>query len=401
MKLSSHGHPFGSDPVSGSSGPLTDDELARYARQVRLADVGPEGQARLRCASVLIVGAGGLGSPAAMYLAAAGVGRIGIADGDRVDVSNLHRQLLHTTGAVGMPKVASARETIGAINPHVRVDEIGERVSSENALDLMMAYDIVIDGTDNFPTRYLLNDASVLTGRPLVYGSVDRFDGQVSVFATKRGPCYRCLFPRPPEPGSVQNCAETGVLGVLPGLIGTLQATEALKLILGLGEPLVGLLLLVDALAMRFRTIGVERDPECPACGTHAISELIDYDAFCEGGSIEAADERHGANEPSITPIELETALNRGDSLVVIDVREPIEWRIARIPTARLIPLATLTTDPPDLDRDSDIVVYCHHGTRSAAAVHTLVAAGFTQVRNLVGGIDRWSREVDPSVRRY
>jgi adenylyltransferase/sulfurtransferase len=402
MKLSPHGPPLESDPHVRSSGSLTDDEVARYARQIRLADVGLEGQARLRAASVLIVGAGGLGSPAAMYLAAAGVGRIGIADGDRVDVSNLHRQLLHATGDVGMPKAASARETIGAINPHVRVDAIGERVSAENALDLVTAYDVVIDGTDNFPTRYLLNDASVLTGRPLVYGSVDRFEGQVSVFATERGPCYRCLFPRPPEPGSVQNCAEAGVLGVLPGLIGTLQATEALKLILGLGEPLVGRLLLVDTLAVRFRTIGVERDPECPACGTHEIRELIDYDAFCAGGSIDGAEEGHGADGPGeITPTELASALNRGDSLVVVDVREPLEWRIARIPTARLIPLAALMAAPPDLDRHADIVVYCHHGTRSAAAAHALVAAGFTRVRNLAGGIDRWSREVDPGVRRY
>lgn len=402
MKFSPHGHRLHSDPLAGASGSLTDDELARYARQIRLADIGPDGQAQLRAASVLIVGAGGLGSPAAMYLAAAGIGRIGIADGDRVDVSNLHRQLLHTTADVGMPKAASARETVAAINPHVRVDAIEERVSAENALDLVASYDIVIDGTDNFPTRYLLNDACVLAGRPLVYGSVDRFEGQVSVFATERGPCYRCLFPRPPEPGSVQNCAEAGVLGVLPGLIGTLQATEALKLILAVGEPLVGRLLLVDTLGMRFRTIGVERDPECPACGTHEIRELIDYDAFCAGGSIVGGNERHEADEPGeITPTELATALNRGESLVVIDVREPLEWRIARIPTARLIPLAALMAAPPDLDRNAEIVVYCHHGTRSAAAAHTLVAAGFTHVRNMVGGIDRWSREVDPGVRRY
>jgi adenylyltransferase/sulfurtransferase len=281
----------------------------------------------------------------------------------------------------------------------VRVDVIDERLTSENALDLVTAYDVIIDGTDNFPTRYLLNDACVLTGRPLVYGSVDRFEGQVSVFATEQGPCYRCLFPQPPKAGSVQNCAEAGVLGVLPGLIGTLQATEVLKLILGLGEPLIGRLLLVDTLAMRFRAIGVEKDPDCPACGTREIRALVDYEAFCAGEAVAASP---AVAEPGeISPAELSNSLNRGDSVVVIDVREAYEWQIGRIPTARLIPLGTLLVATPDLDRDSPVVVYCHHGARSAAAASALVDAGFTNVRNLVGGIDRWSREVDPAVRRY
>ena len=375
---------------------LDGDELARYARQIRLPQVGVDGQARLKAASVLIVGAGGLGSPAAMYLAAAGVGRIGIADGDRVDPSNLHRQLLHRSSDVGSAKTDSAQHTLATINPHVRVDAIGERVSRENALDLVTAYDVVIDGTDNFPTRYLLNDACVMTGRPLVYGSVDRFEGQVSVFATDSGPCYRCLFPRPPEPGTVQNCADAGVLGVLPGLIGTLQATETLKMILGLGDPLIGRLLLVDTLSMAFRVFSVERDPDCPVCGTGEIGELIDYDAFCAGPAQPAAP-RVG----EISPLELANLIGSGEPVVVIDVREPYEWQIGRIPTARLMPLRTLMAARPDIPSDADIVLYCHHGARSEAAANALVAAGYTRVRNLVGGIDRWSLEVDPTVRRY
>lgn len=402
MKLSLHSRSFNAGAHASSTGSLSDDELARYARQIRLPSLGVDGQLKLRDAAVLIVGAGGLGSPAAMYLAAAGVGRIGIADGDRVDTSNLHRQLLHRTDDVGSPKAVSARATIDEINPNVRVDAIGARVSAENALDLVTAYDVVIDGTDNFPTRYLLNDACVLTGRPLVYGSVDRFEGQVSVFASEHGPCYRCLFPRPPELGTVQNCADAGVLGVLPGLIGTLQATEALKLIVGLGDSLIGRLLIVDTLSMRFRTIGVDRDPTCPVCGTHEIRELIDYEAFCAGESSPSQPMTQKPTAPGvITPTELSDALNRGDSIVVIDVREPYEWQIGRIPTARLIPLSTLRAAASELDRNASIVVYCHHGSRSDAAARALASAGFADVRNLVGGIDRWSREVDPNVPRY
>jgi sulfur-carrier protein adenylyltransferase/sulfurtransferase len=375
--------------------PLEADELRRYARQIRLPSLGIDGQERLKRASVLIVGVGGLGSPAAMYLAAAGIGRIGVADADQVDVSNLHRQLLHRTDDIGSSKVDSARETLTGINPHVRVDVIGSRVSRENALDLVTAYDVVIDGTDNFPTRYLLNDACVMTGRPLIYGSVDRFEGQVSVFATERSPCYRCLFPTPPDPGTVQNCADAGVLGVLPGLVGTLQATEALKLILGLGESLEGRLLLVDTLSMRFRTIGIDRDPECPACGTHEIDLLDDYEEFCSGQQsiVQQVD--------TVLPEALATALAGGEDILLVDVREPFEWQVARLPNARLIPLGTFMTTVPDLPRDANIVVYCHHGQRSEMAARHLVSSGFTRVRNLTGGIDRWSRLVDPGVRRY
>jgi adenylyltransferase/sulfurtransferase len=402
MKFSSHSRLSKADALASSIRSLSDDELARYARQIRLPSLGVEGQLKLRNAAALIVGAGGLGSPAAMYLAAAGVGRLGIADGDRVDLSNLHRQLLHRTDDVGSSKTRSARATITAINPNVHVDVIGERVSAENALDLVGAYDVIIDGTDNFPTRYLLNDACVLTGRPLVYGSVDRFEGQVSVFASEHGPCYRCLFPGPPQPGTVQNCADAGVLGVLPGLIGTLQATEALKLIVGLGDPLIGRLLIVDTLTMRFRTIGVDKDPACPACGTHEIRELIDYEAFCAGEPVRSQPIRQQPAAPgTITPTELSAELSAGESIVVIDVREPYEWQIGRIPTARLIPLGTLLRAAPELDRNASIVVYCHHGSRSDAAARALISAGFANVRNLLGGIDRWSREVDASVRRY
>jgi len=403
MEFSSHRRsPDPDSPVTPSES-LTADELARYARQIRLPAVGIEGQQRLRDASVLIVGAGGLGSPAAMYLAAAGVGRIGIADGDRVDASNLHRQLLHRTGDIGAPKARSAQASIGEINPFVRVDAIGRRVSRDNALDLVTAHDVVIDGTDNFPTRYLLNDACVLAGRPLIYGSVDRFEGQVAVFATNGGPCYRCLFPEPPEAGSVQNCAEAGVLGVLPGLIGMLQATEALKVILGLGDPLTHRLLLVDTLSMRFRMVDVERDPSCPACGTREITELIDYDAFCgaEASRPAGATPAIASSPGELTPAELARALEAREPLRLIDVREPYEWQICRIPTAELIPLGTLLVAPPDVATDQRIVVYCHHGSRSEMAAHALVRAGFKDVRNLVGGIDRWSREVDPGVRRY
>jgi len=384
------------DPLEQALSPsLAGDELARYARQIRLPQLGVEGQAVLKRAAVLIVGAGGLGSPAAMYLAAAGVGRIGIADADRVEISNLHRQLLHRTSDVGAMKTESTRAALHAINPHVRVDAIAERVSSANALALVADYGVIIDGTDNFPTRYLLSDACVLTARPLVYGSVDRFEGQVSVFATGAGPCYRCLFPTPPDPGTVQNCADAGVLGVMPGLIGLLQATEALKLITGLGDSLAGRLLLVDALRMRFHTVTVERDAACPACGTRELDALIDYEQFCSPSM------PRSASVETILPHELSTLLNNGESIVIIDVRESYEWDMGKIPTARLMPLGTLPDAADSLDRNADVIVYCHHGARSEAAAHQLLAGGFQRVRNLTGGIDRWSREVDPRVRRY
>jgi adenylyltransferase/sulfurtransferase len=377
---------------------LDGQERHRYARQIRLPEVGEAGQARLKAASVLIVGAGGLGSPAAMYLAASGVGRLGIADADRVDTTNLQRQLLYGIADVGEKKTAAAAATLLSLNAALEVDSIDARVTSENALDLVSQYDIVIDGTDNFPTRYLLSDACVLANKPLVYGSVDRFAGQVSVFVANGGPCYRCLFPDPPEPGTVQNCADAGVLGVLPGLIGTAQATETLKLVLGVGEPLVGRLLMVDALRMEFRRITVERDPACPACGTREIRELIDYEAFCDGRNT-PMNER--AAIATITPRDLAAELANTNNLTLIDVREPYEWSLARIDGARLIPLGTLEGVLETIDPAADVVVYCHHGMRSEMAAYALRDAGIQRVRNLVGGIDRWSREVDPRVPRY
>jgi molybdopterin/thiamine biosynthesis adenylyltransferase/rhodanese-related sulfurtransferase len=374
---------------------LDPQELTRYSRQIRLPQVGASGQAALKDASVLIVGIGGLGSPAALYLAAAGVGRLGVADADVVDVTNLQRQILYGTEDVGKDKTAVAAATLASINPHIVVERFAERVTSANALKIVERFDVVVDGTDNFPTRYLLSDACVLTNTPLVYGSVDRFDGQVSVFVANDGPCYRCLFPEPPEPGSVDNCAVAGVLGVLPGIVGMAQATEVLKLLLGVGEPLVGRLLMIDALRMRFRSIGVERDPSCPACGTREITQLIDYDAFCAGAT-SASEEIE-----TITPRALGDLLKNDHSITLIDVREPHEWNYARIDGARLIPLGTLGAVLDTIDPDDDVIVYCHHGTRSEMAAYALREAGVRRVRNLVGGIDRWSREVDATVPRY
>ena len=377
---------------------LDADELARYARQIRLPHLGLAGQERLKDSSILIVGAGGLGSPAATYLCTAGVGRIGLADADRVELSNLHRQPLHGTNDIGAMKVSSARATLRELNPHVTVDVIAERITSANALDTVRDYDLVIDASDNFPTRYLLNDACVIEARPLIYGSVDRFEGQLSVFATSDGPCYRCLFPTPPARGTVQSCADAGVLGVLPGLVGTMQALEALKVVLGLGETLVGRLLLVDALAMRYRAISIDRDPSCPACGTREIATLGDYDAFC--GELPMP---MPAIVPTIDVATLAMSLDNVNSPTLIDVREPYEWSIGHIPTARLVPLSTVPSAAASgsIDRDADIVVYCHHGMRSEMAARVLLDAGYTRVRNLVGGIDRWSAEIDPSIPRY
>ena len=383
---------------------LTPDELQRYSRQIRLADVGLDGQRRLKSARVLLVGAGGLGSPAALYLAAAGVGHLGVADADRVEPSNLHRQLLHGVSDVGRPKVESARDRLAEVNPSVRVEAYDERVTSANALELLRDYDIVVDGTDNFQTRYLTNDACVLLGKPNVYGSVFRFEGQASVFAAPGGPCYRCLFREPPPPGAVPTCEEAGVLGVLPGLVGMIQATETLKLILGLGDTLAGRLLLMDTLRMRFRTIEVRPDPECPACGTREIQELQDYEAFCGvSPSVEAepATESTAADGLEVTPVELAQRLAAGDRPLLLDVREPYEHAIARLPDSRLVPLATLPSAAADLDPRAEIVVLCHHGVRSAAAADFLRERGFRRVRNLAGGIDRWSRDVDPRVARY
>jgi sulfur-carrier protein adenylyltransferase/sulfurtransferase len=376
---------------------LTSEEVLRYSRHLILPDVGLEGQRRLKGARVLLIGAGGLGSPAALYLAAAGVGTLGLVDFDVVDVTNLQRQILHGTADVGRPKLASAVDRIFDVNPHVHVEAFETQFTSKNALEILKDFDIVVDGTDNFQTRYLTNDASVLLGKPNVYGSIYRFEGQVSVFATDDGPCYRCLFPEPPPPGLVPSCAEGGVLGVLPGLVGTLQATEALKLILGIGEPLIGRLLLVDALGATFRTVHLRRDPNCPACGTHEIRELIDYDQFCGVSTVPSPSD----TIPEITPAELAAKRARGEDFDLIDVREPYELRIASIPDARLIPLGSLIEALPTLDSAREIVVMCRSGQRSGKAVKQLQAAGFRRVWNLAGGILRWSDEVDPTVQKY
>jgi adenylyltransferase/sulfurtransferase len=378
---------------------LTQQELLRYSRHLILPNVELDGQRRLKASRVLIVGAGGLGSPVALYLAAAGVGTLGMVDFDDVDVTNLQRQLLHGTKDVGRPKLMSARERILDVNPYVTVEPYETRLTSANALEIIREYDLVVDGTDNFATRYLTNDACVLLGKPNVYGSVFRFEGQASVFAAADGPCYRCLFPEPPPPGVVPSCAEGGVLGVLPGMIGTIQAAEALKLIIGTGDPLIGRLLLVNALTMDFRTVKLRKDPSCPACGTRTITELIDYDEFCGTPGGEAQYDRDGVAE--ITPVELAAQMRAGAAVDLIDVREPGEWAIARLPSARLIPLGQLVASMATLDSARDIVVMCRSGQRSASAARQLQAAGFRKVRNLAGGILRWSDEVDPSIPKY
>jgi adenylyltransferase/sulfurtransferase len=378
---------------------LSPQEVLRYSRHLILPNVELAGQRRIKAARVLVVGAGGLGSPVALYLAAAGVGTIGLVDFDVVDVTNLHRQLLHGTKDVGRSKLDSALDRIRDTNPHVHVEPYETRLTSANALQILRDYDLVVDGTDNFATRYLTNDACVLLGKPNVYGSIFRFEGQASVFATADGPCYRCLIPEPPPPGMVPSCAEGGVLGVLPGMIGTIQAAEALKLILGVGDTLAGRLLLVNALTMDFRTMRLRRDPECPACGTRTIKELIDYDEYCGTPGGEAHFDSDGVAE--ITPLELAARLRDGADLDLIDVREPGEWEVARLPGARLVPLGTLAASLATLDSAREIVVMCRSGQRSANAARQLQAAGFRKVRNLAGGILRWSAEVDPTVPRY
>ena len=379
---------------------LSHDELLRYSRHLILPDVELDGQKRIRDARVLLVGAGGLGSPTALYLAAAGVGTLGIVDFDTVDLSNLQRQVLHGTSDVGRAKIDSARDRIVDLNPHVVVETHRTQLTSKNALGILDEYDIVVDGTDNFPTRYLVNDACVLLGKPNVYGSIFRFEGQASVFSSGEGPCYRCLFPHPPPPGLVPSCAEGGVLGVLPGLVGTIQATETLKLILGIGDTLAGRLLLIDTLGMRFHTVRVPRDPNCPACGTREITQLVDYEAFCgmPGGTM-AKDSTNG-DMREITPGELARRLAAHDDFTLVDVREPYEWQIGHIEGARLVPLGTLQDAMPTLDSAKEIVVYCRSGKRSADAVRKLDAAGF-RATNVAGGILRWSDEVDPSVPKY
>ncbi len=377
--------------------PLSQEEVLRYSRHLIIPEVGVEGQRRLKDARVLMVGAGGLGSPIGLYLAAAGVGRLGIVEFDVVDETNLQRQILHGTKDVGRKKVDSARDRIRDVNPHVEVVAHETRLTSENALDIVREYDLVVDGTDNFATRYLVNDACVLLGKPNVYGSIFRFEGQSTVFCTKDGPCYRCLYPEPPPPGLVPSCAEGGVLGILPGLIGVIQATETVKLLAGIGEPLVGRLLLVDALSMQFRTVRLRKDPRCPACGTREITQLVDYEQFC--GIRGAEDETAGV--PALTPSDLAARLKRGEDLDLVDVREPHEWDICRIEGARLAPLSSFAEALRTLDSARDVVLYCKSGTRSAKAARQLQAAGFKRVWNLAGGILRWSEEIDPSIPRY
>jgi adenylyltransferase/sulfurtransferase len=380
---------------------LSNEEILRYSRHLILPEVGLAGQKKLKRARVLLVGVGGLGSPAALYLAAAGVGTLGLVDFDVVDATNLQRQVLHGTSTIGKRKLDSARERIEDLNPNVKVEAHETPLTSRNALEIISTYDLVVDGTDNFQTRYLVNDACVILGKPNVYGSIYRFEGQASVFATESGPCYRCLFREPPPPGLVPSCAEGGVLGVLPGIIGTIQTTEALKLILGIGDSLAGRLLLVDALKMSFRTLNLRKDPECPACGTHEITELIDYEEFCGVRQAAAADAAAQSAVPEITPLQLAERITRGDDFDLIDVREPHEWDIARIPGARLIPLGTVIEALPTLDSARDIVVHCKVGGRSAKAVQQLQASGFRKVWNLAGGITRWSDDVDPGVPKY
>jgi sulfur-carrier protein adenylyltransferase/sulfurtransferase len=396
--------------VAGGSGAavsppaLSAEEVRRYSRHLILPEVGMDGQRKLKASRVLCIGAGGLGSPAAMYLAAAGVGTIGLVDFDVVDLSNLQRQLLHGTDDIGRSKLASARDTIQALNPNVRVEPHEVALSSENALELFRPYDVILDGTDNFPTRYLVNDACVLLGKPNAYGSIFRFEGQASVFATAGGPCYRCLYPEPPPPGLVPSCAEAGVLGVLPGIIGTIQATEAIKLILGTGEPLIGRFLIYDALRMRFREMKLRRDPDCPVCGDNpTVRELIDYEHFCGMGSGTVTPESDGisAMATDITPRELKAALDRGDALVIVDVREPQEYQIARIEGSVLIPLGEIPHRHTEIDRELIVVCQCRSGVRSAKAAAYLRSQGFARVLNLTGGILQWSDDVDPSQPKY
>jgi sulfur-carrier protein adenylyltransferase/sulfurtransferase len=380
--------------------PLNADQYDRYRRHLTLPEIGLEGQRALLDARVLLIGAGGLGCPTAQYLAAAGVGTLGIVDFDRVDASNLHRQILFGTADVGRPKTEVVAERIAAMNPDVVVRRHDFRLASENALELFAGYDVIVDGTDNFPTRYLANDACVLQGLPNVHGSIFRFDGQASVFDARRGPCYRCLYPEPPPPGSVPSCAEGGVLGVLPGLIALIQATETIKIVAGVGEPLYGRLLQYDALRMEFQEFHLKKDPACPVCGEQpSVTSLIDYEGFC--GVERAGDAGAGAAE--VSAVELAARRARGDDFLLLDVREPEESAMAQIAGAQLIPLGSLGDRLAELEgwRDRVVVVHCHHGGRSARAAEILRKHGFAKVENLIGGIEAWSLTVDPDVPRY
>jgi sulfur-carrier protein adenylyltransferase/sulfurtransferase len=380
---------------------LTQDDLSRYSRHLILPEVGIEGQRKLKAARVLCVGTGGLGSPLALYLAAAGVGTLGLVDFDVVDASNLQRQIIHSTKDIGRKKLDSAEEKLKALNPDLNVEKHDTLLSSANALDILKDYDVVADGTDNFPTRYLVNDACVLLGKPNAYGSIFRFEGQASVFATKDGPCYRCLYPEPPPPGLVPSCAEGGVLGILPGLIGVIQATETIKLILGIGEPLIGRLLLVDALKMRFRELKLRKNPECPVCGTRpTVTHLIDYQQFC-GLESESDVQRAVKNGiPQLSVKELKRRMDAGESLFILDVREPFEYQIANI-GGKLIPQNDVPQRIGEIDRNQEIIVQCKSGGRSQRIAEFLKQSGFPNVANLAGGILAWSDEVDPRVPKY
>ena len=382
-------------------GELTQEEILRYSRHLLIPEVGLEGQRKLKAASVLLVGSGGLGSPIALYLAAAGVGRIGIVDYDVVDPSNLQRQIIHDTHQVGVLKVESARNRLLALNPFVQVDVYNEVFTSQNAERIAADYDIFVDGSDNFPTRYLLNDLAVLSGKPFVYGSIFRFEGQVSVFDARHGPCYRCLFPEPPPPDTVPSCADAGVFGVLPGTIGSIQATEVIKLILGIGEPLIGKLLLYDALEMSMQAIYLRKNPRCKVCGeSPEITHLIDYEAFC-GVPARASQENGLQSDCVIEPVDLKQRLEGGDEVVLIDVRDPVEQQISALPGALVIPLERLPQRIKELDPQQEYVLFCRTGVRSARGVRQLAAAGFPKVKNLRGGLNAWAEQVDPTMSRY
>jgi adenylyltransferase/sulfurtransferase len=378
---------------------LSNDEILRYSRHLIMPEVGMEGQLKLKQAKVLCIGAGGLGSPLALYLAAAGIGKLGIVDFDVVDYTNLQRQVIHDTDDVGKPKLHSARDTIRDINPNVEVVTYETRLTSENALEIFRDYDVVADGTDNFPTRYLVNDACVLLGKPNVYGSIFRFEGQASVFYAREGPCYRCLYPEPPPPGLVPSCAEGGVLGVLPGIVGSIQALETIKLILGKGDPLIGRLLVFDALRMAFRELKLRKNPDCPICGTHpTITKLIDYEEFC---GIRGEEHIETTRVPEITAADVKKMMDEQKPFVLIDVREPHEYSICRIPGSKLIPLGEVPKRMHELNSADDIVVHCRSGQRSARAVELLMKAGFRKIHNLRGGVLAWADQVDPTMPKY
>ncbi|HEX9689139.1 MAG TPA: molybdopterin-synthase adenylyltransferase MoeB [Thermoanaerobaculia bacterium] len=386
----------------GEAATLSNEEIRRYSRHLIMPEVGVEGQKKLKTARVLAIGAGGLGSPLSVYLAAAGVGTIGLVDPDVVDDSNLQRQIIYGVSDIGRPKLQAAAERLRDINPNVDVVSYETRLSSENALEIFHGYDIVVDGTDNFPTRYLVNDACVLTGKPNVYASIFRFEGQASVFWAEKGPCYRCLYTEPPPPGLVPSCAEGGVLGILPGLLGVIQATETIKLILGNGAPLIGRLLLVDALSMRFRELKLRKNPDCVICGPNpTVTKLIDYEAFCGIPQEEARVAASASGIPEVTVRELKGMRDAREDFVLVDVREPHEVAICSFPESVKIPLATLPQNLNRLSTADEIVVHCKMGGRSAKAVQLLRGAGFRKVRNLAGGIDRWAQEIEPGMPRY